>query len=168
VGRRTARLFVALWPPEHVVEELSALRRKDQRGVRFVPPENWHVTLRFLGDADPDEVSAAMEGLTAAPTEACLGPAVDVLGERALVVPVRGVDDLAATVVERTRRIGEPPRARFTGHLTLARLQRGAPMPAVLGALVTAAFEVDEVALVESRLDPDGARYRTVETWPVG
>ena len=37
-----ARLFFAVWPPDDVVEGLTALRRKDQRGVRFVRPENWH------------------------------------------------------------------------------------------------------------------------------
>ena len=47
------RLFVAVWPPEEVVAELTALPRKDGRGVRFVAPENWHVTLRFLGQAIP-------------------------------------------------------------------------------------------------------------------
>jgi 2'-5' RNA ligase len=50
------RLFLAVRPPEDVVAELMSLRRKDQRGVRFVRPEQWHVTLRFLGDADIDEV----------------------------------------------------------------------------------------------------------------
>ena len=49
------RLFVALWPPDEVREELRQLHRKDQRGVRFVPEDNWHVTLRFLGEADVDE-----------------------------------------------------------------------------------------------------------------
>ena len=43
-----ARAFVALWPPEEIVVRLEGLHRKDQRGVRFVRPENWHVTLRFL------------------------------------------------------------------------------------------------------------------------
>ena len=59
-----ARLFVAVWPPEAVAAELTALHRKDQRGVRFVRPENWHITLRFLGDADPDEVIDALDGTT--------------------------------------------------------------------------------------------------------
>jgi 2'-5' RNA ligase len=40
-------------------------------------------------------------------------------------------------------------------------------MPRALGALVDAEFEVDEIALVQSRLDPQGARYETLETWPL-
>ena len=51
-----ARLFVAVWPSADVIEALCALRRKDERGVRFVRPENWHITLRFLGETHPADV----------------------------------------------------------------------------------------------------------------
>lgn len=163
-----ARLFVAVWPPEPVVEALTALHRKDERGVRFVAPEQWHVTLRFLGPADPDEVAEALDRTRLPAARAHLGPAVDVLAERALVVPVAGLDELAMAVTEATRWIGEPPRKRFVGHLTVARLKRHAHAPRALGALVRADFDIDEIALVESRLHPDGARYDTLRTWPAG
>ena len=93
---------------------------------------------------------------------------MDVLAQRALVVPVDGLEALAASVTERTRHIGEPSPKRFAGHLTVARVKPHVPMPRALGALVTAEFDVDEIALVESRLEPQGARYTTIETWPVG
>ncbi|MCB1000283.1 MAG: RNA 2',3'-cyclic phosphodiesterase [Ilumatobacteraceae bacterium] len=163
-----ARLFLAVWPPEDVVDHLTTLHRKDQRGVRFVPPDTWHVTLRFLGEADPGAVDDALTGFVPEPTTVRLGPAVDVLAERALVVPASGLDPVATEVAERTRHVGEPPRRRFVGHLTLARLKPFAHMPRVLGALVDLEFELDEVALVQSRLHPDGARYETIASWPVG
>jgi 2'-5' RNA ligase len=163
-----ARLFIAVWPPEEVVAELTALPRKDQRGVRFVQPESWHITLRFLGDADPDEVIEALGDTSFAPAQARLGPAVDVIRERALVVPVDGLDALADHVTQRTNHIGEPPRKRYLGHLTVARVKPHVPMPRALGSLVSAAFDVEEIALVQSRLEPTGARYETLDTWPVG
>lgn len=159
------RLFVAVWPPDDVVAELAALRRKDMRGVRFVPPENWHVSLRFLGEADPGAVVDAMDGIMLPATTARLGPGVDLLAERAIVVPVAGLDALARMVTDRTRLIGEPARPGFVGHLTLARVQRRARMPPVLGAFMTGDFDVDEIALVQSRLRPDGARYETIHSW---
>lgn len=162
-----ARLFVAVWPPEHVTEALRALHRKDQRGVRFIPPENWHITLRFLGEADADRVVDTLDPLTLPPARARLGPAVDVLAERALVVPVAGLDELARTVIAATRELGERPPKRFAGHVTLARVKARVPMPRVLGAMVGGEFDVAEIALVQSRLHPDGARYETVHTWPV-
>ncbi len=164
----TARLFLAVWPPVEVVEELMTLRRKDQRGIRFVPPESWHVTLRFFGDAVIEDVEDALDDVELPAAVARFGPAVDALGERVLVVPVAGVEELAATVTAATRTIGEPPpRRAFHGHLTIARIKRDARMPPALGAMVDGTFEVDELALVRSRLDPDGARYDTVATWPV-
>lgn len=163
-----ARLFVAVWPTEEVIEALTVIHRKDQRGVRFVSPENWHITLRFLGEADPDAVAVALDDATFRANTARLGPAVDVLSERALIVPVEGVDGLAAVVADRTRHLGEPPRKRFVGHLTIARVKAHVPMPRCLGDLVSAEFPIAEVALVESRLRPDGPRYETLTTWPVG
>jgi 2'-5' RNA ligase len=163
-----ARLFVAVWPPEEVVAELMSLRRKDQRGVRFVPPQNWHLTLRFLGEADPDVVAAALDDADFPGATVRLGPGVDVVADRALVIPADGLDELAAAVDGRTASIGQPPRKRFLGHLTLARIKPHAAMPPALGAYLTASFEVEEIALVRSRLHPEGARYETLTTWPVG
>lgn len=169
------RLFLAIWPDDDVVDELRALPRKDAAGVRFVPPDRWHVTLRFLGEADTQDVvdavdEAAVTGeLPPVPT-ARLGPAVDVLAERALVVPVQGLEELADAVRSATAAIGEPPRRRFFGHLTLARLAPGRPrfrMPAALGLPVAAPFGVEELALVLSTLGPEGASYETVATWPL-
>ncbi|MEO6125187.1 MAG: RNA 2',3'-cyclic phosphodiesterase [Ilumatobacteraceae bacterium] len=162
------RLFIAVWLPEEVTERLTEVHRKDQRGVRFVPPEKWHITLRFLGEARPDDVIGALDGIDIGAPLAALGPAVDVLDERQLIVPVSGLDDLAAEVASRTRRLGtEPPRKRFIGHVTLARVKSNVAMPRALGSLFSDEFEVEEIALVQSRLDPAGARYETLETWSV-
>jgi 2'-5' RNA ligase len=170
-----ARLFVAVWPTGEVEAEVRSLPRKRQDGARFLPPERWHVTLRFLGEADPGVVAEALDAAVAVdplpPTRLRFGPAVDVLGERQLVVPVHGADELAAAVVAATADLGEdPPRRRFVGHLTIARLQphrSGFRMPPALGLPIAVAQAVDEVALVESRLHPDGPEYTTLETWPV-
>jgi RNA 2',3'-cyclic 3'-phosphodiesterase len=162
-----ARLFIAVWPPEEVVAELMSLHRKDQRGVRFVRPENWHITLRFLGEANPNDVADALDRATLPPARARLGPAVDILANRALVIPVDGLNDLAGDVATCTERIGTPSRDRFIGHLTLARVKPSVPMPRTIGALASAEFDVDEIALVQSRLEPEGARYETLQTWPL-
>lgn len=133
--------------------------------MRFVPPENWHVTLRFLGECDPAAVAEAIDGAVLTPTVARLGPAVDVIDGRLLAIPVTGVDDLAARIGRATANIGEPPQKRFAGHLTVARMKSGSAMPSTLGALVDAEFDVREIDLVQSRLEPTGARYESLHTW---
>jgi 2'-5' RNA ligase len=161
------RLFVALYPSDDVVEELRALRRKDQRGVRFVDPETWHVTLRFLGDADDREVDERLARADLPASTARIGPGVDVLGQRSLIVPVHGVDELARSVRAATAGLGETDPKRFVGHLTLARLKPGASLPTTLGAPISGEFEVREITLVASRLKPDGAQHTRRSSYPV-
>lgn len=164
-----SRLFVCLWPPQGVVSELEALHRKDQVGARFIPPENWHVTLRFLGNADPDSVAAALRTATLDTAHIALGPAVDVGNGTTLFIPVSGAEGLASAVVDATREFGdESIRPRFLGHITLARVKKRANMPRALGDLVSASWKPTEIALVESTLRPDGARYETLEVFPIG
>lgn len=161
------RLFLALWPPADVVDMLMAVPRKDQRGVRFVRPDNWHITLRFLGAADESAVAAAMAAVDLPAATARLGPAVDVFAERVLVIPVNGIDELAQAVIGGTARLGEHPPRRYISHLTIAQINPASPMPAALGTFVTAEFGVTEVALVHSELRRHGPRYETLQTWPV-
>lgn len=161
------RLFVAVWPPEQVLERLNDLERPRDQGVKWVPTENLHITLRFLGDADVDEVTDALDQAALPRAVAQLGPSIDVLAERSLVLPVAGIDDLADVVRSATRGLGtERERRRFVGHLTLARLARRARPSRSAGRLFEAFFEVDEVSLVASTLTDAGAVYETVTTWP--
>lgn len=156
---------MAVWPPEDVVEELRSLPRKDRHGVRFLQPDTWHVTLRFLGDADVDAVGAALDEVDAESTVARLGPGVDLLGGRNLIIPVGGTDELAAEVRRCTSDLGERETRPFVGHLTIGKVKSRTPLPAVMGGYVDLEFVVDEIALVSSRLHPDGSRYTTLESW---
>jgi 2'-5' RNA ligase len=160
------RLFVAATPPHDVVERLAAVPRPREPGVRWVPSERWHVTLRFLGDADPQEVSARLSGLALPAATAVLGPVVSRLGLDVVVVPVAGLDELAVVVGEATADLGVPPDPRpFAGHLTLARLRRRAAC-GVTGTPVSATFAVREVGLFDSTSGPDGLRYEVLARFP--
>lgn len=162
------RLFVAVWPSDELVSALAALPRPEAAGLRWTRPDQWHVTLRFLGEADPDEAAVALGALAAAPAVAEAGPATRLLGNRIVMVPVAGLDRLAATVVDATDEVGEPPGDRaFTGHLTLAR-SKGPVPPGTAGTPVAGSFEVGEVCLVRSRTLPEGAVYETLERFRLG
>ena len=121
-----------------------------------------------------DAVAAGLDAATFEPTCVRLGPAVDVglggrRGDRTLFVPATGADDLAPEVNRVTRHLGdEPIRPRFLGHVTLARVKARANMPRALGTVIDADWQPERVALVESTLHPDGARYDTLQTWPIG
>jgi 2'-5' RNA ligase len=163
------RLFVAVWPPPAVVHQLRAIDRPPLPGVRWTTEQQWHVTLRFLGDVADDEIEGVKGGLaqldrlgTLPALTAVAGPVVSRLGESVLCVPVSGLEPLAVSVEQLTAAVGESPGRRpFRGHLTLARTRPGMRPPAT-GTPLAASWPVDEVTLVASTLHPAGARYQVI------
>lgn len=168
------RLFVAVWPDEPARAALESLPRPTVGGVRWTTPDQWHVTLAFLGEV-PEEgagpVGAAVEAAArgSAPAWASLGPATARLGRAVLCVPVDGLDALAQAARTSLRDSGLGPPVvedlAFRGHCTLARARRGRSIPASLaGMAVSAGWPVTAVCLLRSTLDPGGARYETLLT----
>jgi 2'-5' RNA ligase len=163
-----ARLFLAVWPPPAVVERLASLPRPDELGVRWVPAERLHLTLRFLGEADTAEVASNLTELPLPATEVTLGPVVSRLGRNVVVIAAAGLDELAAVVRDATASIGRPPDPRsFAGHLTLARLRNRAAC-GVEGTSFHATFPATEMALVQSTTADHGVRYTTLSRYVVG
>jgi 2'-5' RNA ligase len=154
------RLFVAVRPPDEVLDAVAELARPERPGVRWTGRDQWHVTLRFLGEvADPEPVVAAIDEAVLEGGEAVVGPRVAALGPRIVCLPVAGLDELARGVIAATRKLGDPPGNRqFRGHLTLARVRQGRAN-ALAGAAFDARFDVADVQLIRSHLGPDGARY---------
>ena len=166
------RLFVTAWPPAAVVDHVRSIDRTGWKGVRWVPEVNWHVTLRFIGEADDAGVRAALAASTLPTATATVDASLELLDRSSLVVPVHGLSALASAVVDATRDIGRVERGRgFRGHLTVGRSKGKRPIVFEPSSHVGAAqrasitFEVGEVALVASELTPSGARYTTVATF---
>jgi 2'-5' RNA ligase len=183
------RLFVALEPPDPVRRRLAALADELRRAagraageVRWVPPENVHLTLQFLG-AVPEErvagIEAALRDAAAAagrPLSLSLhgaGGFPNARRPRVLWAGLEGdVAPLAALVAEmgaRLAKLGYPPEDRpFSPHLTLGRARDGRGAPGLAGALAAAAqaegtpWRATELVLFESHLSPKGPRYEAL------
>jgi 2'-5' RNA ligase len=164
------RLFVAVWPPESVLATLAAMARPAVDGMRWTTRDQWHVTLRFLGDCDVAAARDALARVDAAPTAAVMGPATARFGNRVLHVPVAGLDDVARAVIGASADVGDAPEDRvFHGHLTLARARdrRGVDLRRLCAVAIAGEWPVAEITLVASTLDPKGARYEIVERYPL-
>jgi 2'-5' RNA ligase len=161
-------LFVAVWPPARVLDQIEALPR-DEEGWRWTARAQWHVTVRFLGEADEEEAAAALRRVRAPAVEARLGPAVALLGRGVLMLPVEGLEELAGAVAEATGPVGRPPEDRpFRGHVTLGRWRaRGRGRSALVGSEVAASFPVEELHLVRSTPGPGGSAYENVAAQPL-
>ncbi len=166
------RVFVAAELPAAAREALGALARPGIEGLRWARPEQWHVTIAFLGEVEPAAVAsvgAALRCSVASPARARLGPATALLGRSILCVPVTGLDMLAASVASALRAKGfEIEERPFRGHVTLARARgRRSVPPSLRGAAVEATGDVDCLVVMESSPEKGGSRYEALERVPL-
>jgi RNA 2',3'-cyclic 3'-phosphodiesterase len=148
---------------------------------KAVPPQNWHITLRFLGWTD----DVAFDRLLAALDEADLGPSFDMmLGDMgafprpssatviwlAVSKGVTHLEELAAVVEEAAQSAGFGPEDRpFRAHLTLTRVRPAEDASGLLDAFPGAdlGWRCRSVVVFRSHLGRGGARYEPLETFPL-
>jgi 2'-5' RNA ligase len=167
------RLFVALDLPAALRTQVAGLAGGIP-GARWVAPENYHLTLRFIGEVESwraQEVDEALAAIRARPVELALrGVGVFEKGGRVHALWVgaektEGLAHLQGKVETALQRVGlEPERRRFAPHVTLARTEKAAPEK--LAAYVqannlfrAAPVVVERFCLFSSRLGKEQAVY---------
>ena len=129
------RLFVALELPWDLRHRVAILAGAGIPGARWVPEENYHVTLRFVGETPrylAEEIDRALAALKAPPFPLALaGLGIFTKGGRSQslwigVERCEPLERLQGKIETALQRCGlEPERRRFQPHLTLARLDNG-------------------------------------------
>lgn len=179
------RLFVALTPPEEVIEDLRATTAELHSSapeLRWTRPEQWHVTLVFLGEVGNDLVSELARRLARAagrhpPLSLCLGGSGR-FGHRVLWTRVQGDRDrlrrLAGSTAAAARRSHLPVEDRpYRPHLTLARATGETdlrPLVQRLACWQGSPWVATHLHLMRSHLGaaPNGsARYEHIASWPL-
>lgn len=175
------RLFTGLEVPSEIVRELSALRG-GLPGARWVEPENYHVTLRFIGDVDDAvarEVGSVLAQVRRSPFEICLDGLHSFGGRKAravvaLVPTVRPLMELQAEHERMMQRIGlEPEGRKYIPHVTLARLRDSsnrqvAEYLATRSPFRTVPFAVPRFVLYSARASVGGGPYVVEAAYPLG
>jgi RNA 2',3'-cyclic 3'-phosphodiesterase len=175
------RLFTGLEIPPDIATELSLLRG-GLSGARWIDVENYHLTLRFIGDIDERtarEVYSALERVRRPPLSVTLNGLSTFGGDkpRAIVAKAKPEPPLVELQAEHERlmrRIGIPPEPRkFMPHVTLARLRAASSM-AVADYLGTRGyfpgrtFEANRFVLFSSRASTGGGPYVIEAAYPLG
>lgn len=175
------RLFTALEIPPSVRMALSLLKG-GLPGARWIDPDFYHVTLRFIGDIDgrtAEEIAGALDRVYRPPFRLRLS-GLDCFASgrvpHSLIVRVEPSPELVELQAEHERiiqRLGLPaePR-RFVPHLTLARLKGAASGDvarwlAEHGAFRGPQFDVDRFVLFSSRSSVGGGPYLVEEAYPL-
>ncbi len=179
------RAFVAVdLEPQTVQKIAEAIARLRPRipGIRWLPPTNFHLTLKFLGDIDEakvERIAAALERdlypFSCFTINAKgLGVFPDLKRPRILWVGLVGgeLNALASTAEKALVPFGfAAERRTFTPHLTIGRWRQFNGSPTELGDEIEkwrghdfGRSNVDEVLLFQSVLKPEGAVYRALKT----
>ncbi|MEU0788668.1 2'-5' RNA ligase family protein [Amycolatopsis sp. NPDC005961] len=159
-------LFSALVPPDDVVEAVAEALGDPGEGLRWEPPERWHVTLAYYG---PDDVGTRAAWLA----DRLAGrPAVDVRLEKAATFPgVLWLTVAGPDLTPLALAAGAGAEARpYVPHLTLARFPREEPGLAGrweegLSTFTSRSWKATEAVLMTSEREPGGTRYRVARAF---
>jgi 2'-5' RNA ligase len=173
-GERPRRLFFALWPDEACRERLAALAAAalSEGAGRPVPPQDWHVTLCFLGSV-PQRLIGPLQTAAAALRARPFTLRLDRLRywAQSRVAVVLGpcpaaAAELARALRELARELGlEPDDKPLRPHITLVRGLVSAPRESRPDVQLSA----DALVLAESRegVAAPAARYVVRARWPL-
>lgn len=174
------RLFTGLAIPPDVTQHLS-LMRGGLHGARWIDPENYHVTLRFIGDIEAPvarEIAATLAQINRASFTLRITGLASFGGRkpRALIAtaePDAPLLELQAEHERLMRRLGLPAEGRkFTPHVTLARLRDTSSLAVAewlsqRGHFAPLTVPVSRFVLYSSRASTGGGPYVAEQVYPL-
>ena len=185
MSEERVRSFIAVAVPPASAERLRVAHerlREAEPGIKWVNPDGFHITLKFLGGVEPDRLQALWSDVSEA-LDGVAGFTMHFQGIGAFPNPNRarvvwaGVTDGAAELTEIAKRIEqvssehgfEMETRPFAAHMTLGRAREAASSPALAAAMREMAsvelgqVSVDRVLLMKSELTRQGAMYHELE-----
>ncbi|MCK5326994.1 MAG: RNA 2',3'-cyclic phosphodiesterase [Candidatus Latescibacteria bacterium] len=184
----TLRTFIAIALPEAVQDKVDALLsdlRKADAAVRWVPAQNLHLTLKFLGDVEEARLPDLYAGIRKA-TEGIEPFRITLTGLGAFPNPRRprvlwiGLDvpeamkTLYCNLEEELSCLHFPREKRkFSPHLTIGRVKAERGMEHLMSVVERTEFgpetiSVARIVALKSELRPAGAVYSALEEFALG
>ncbi len=148
------RLFAAIRLPKEIRSSLrNYAETLKQDGLYLVNEENIHITLKFYGEGDPEEIAKELEKIEFEGFEMTvrgIGVFPNKKYVRVVWAGAYGAEELA----------GKIGNDEYVGHATLARAKKKVEIET--SDREFGRFMVEKFELVESRLGPHGPKYVTV------
>lgn len=171
------RLFIAVPVSDEVrlaAAKLIETLRACDADVKWVEPENLHLTLRFLGATAPErlpEIEALMAQVAVRPAFRLSYSGIGAFPSwKELRVVWVGLKEGVTELSEMAKALGPSPEGRpFAAHLTIGRVRRGGELEKVATEVrfPELSQNVDNLVLYESRLMPQGPVYTVRKKIPL-
>jgi 2'-5' RNA ligase len=174
------RIFTGVEIPSDIGQALSMLRG-GLPGARWITPDNYHLTLRFIGDVDDvtaQEVASLLGRVRRGAFQLHLEGLTSFGGRRpravvATVAPEQALLDVQAEHERLMQRMGlEPEGRKYLPHITLARLRDSSSLDvadylSARGYFRTAPFPISRFVLFSSRNSVGGGPYVVEASYPL-
>lgn len=184
--KETKRLFIGIPLPQHLIMPFMSIKENDQllnknRGLRWVKPENLHLTLSFLGETSLSLIKPISEIMNFVCMQEVfelnymgLGCFPNPSNPRVLWVGIKDPSHLRLLynrLIRGLNQIIELDRPRFSPHITLARTSQYLNSDTVkaIKNLISqnqnrffGSQKVEKIVLFESELDRTGPTYKII------
>ena len=169
------RLFVAVPLSQSLKTRLQAIQPPKTRGITPMAPDNLHLTLQFIGEADPETVLSALATVKAKSFELEFTE-LSKFRNGVIWLGVKDSPDLKAlqlSVLKALLKAGLPlEKKRFIPHITLARYKRHVPQPMIDELIKQTAAEVppEQVmafSLLNSQTVDEELTYKRIRAFPL-
>ncbi len=193
-SKEKLRLFIAIPIPEPVRDEIIRVQQgmqllAPQGAVRWTKPDQFHLTLRFLGDVPVDGLEKLKESVNAVcrsarPMPLRAGGVGFFPNPHSPRVVWVGIDDKGGLLIDLQKRIeaavrpfaAEPGTEHFAGHATLGRLKNLKPPDArklaahaqTVNDQMFGEWTAQEIEIIRSELSQAGARHTTLVAFRLG
>jgi 2'-5' RNA ligase len=177
------RIFIAIEINENIrkaifKQSMKAFSSHDY--VRIIPPDNIHITLKFLGDTRDEDIGKIIRAVSAAASvhksfdyslEEKIGAFPDTEKAKIAFIGIKrgrnNISSLYKSLEDKLSGLGiKKEKRRFHPHITIARIKK----PVNIGSIVLdpaslPAYDMEAVSVVifESILGRGGARYIIIE-----
>ena len=185
------RAFIAIQLPEEIKNIIGNIQdelKQARADVKWVKPENIHLTLKFLGDIEQDlvnKINSILEGITQKSSSfnlclSSLGAFPKLQYARVIWIGLtndKRVSEIANDLEKDMLKIGLPCESRpFSSHITLGRVRSGLNRKVLVEKLEflnkdlsfpSPEFKVSSITLFKSTLTPQGPIYEVIFDCPL-
>ncbi len=180
------RLFTAIDIPPEIIATVAQLieRLRPSARIHWSPPDNLHVTTKFIGEWPAERLEELKGVLAGLPAPGPIGIAIRQVGffpnphsPRVFWAGIQAGPELASLAQATDRALAglgiEPEKRAFSPHLTLARVREPVPLVQLRQAIAGldtvdfGNFTASSFFLYQSQLRPGGSVYTKLSEFPL-